>query len=204
MVVTMAKRKLLDLIPFAGCAHEFSWPRRWPDGEYYQVCLLCGAEYRYDWKKMRRTERITAETPLPQPRFITADKKKPTWSPRARRLRVDYELKYRARGSAQWYSGAMQNISQSGVLFHGPDAISGETVEMIFEMPKEIAGQQGRKVLCNGTVVRSQSLVNNQFSYAVSISYYRFLHHEREDRHVQHPKPPTHVVAEAEPHRESQ
>ncbi len=200
----MAKRKLLDLIPFAGCAHEFSWPRRWPDGEYYQVCLLCGAEYRYDWKRMRRTERITGDSVLPEHRFVLADKKKPSWSPRARRLKVDYELKYRARGAAQWNNGTMQNISQSGVLFHGPDAVTGDAIEMIFEMPKEIAGQEGRKVLCNGNVVRSHSAADGQFSYAVSISYYRFLHHGREERHVQHPKPPSQCAAQAEHKRESQ
>ncbi len=199
----MAKRKLLDLIPFAGCAHEFSWPRRWPDGQYYQVCLLCGAEYRYDWKSMRRTERITVESELPQHRFVVTDKKKPTWSPRARRLKLDYEVKYRARGAAQWNSGMMQNISQSGVLFHGPDAVAGEAIEMIFEMPKEIAGQEGRKVLCNGNVVRSHAGTNGEFSYAVSISYYRFLHHEREDRHAAHTKPPATCAADAEARRES-
>ncbi len=200
----MAKRKLLDFIPFGGCAHEFSWPRRWPDGEYYQVCLLCGAEYRYDWISMRRTERITAESVLLQHRFVPADRKKPTWSPRARRLKVGYELKYRARGSAQWNSGTMQNISQSGVLFHGPDAVPGDAIEMIFEMPKEIAGQEGRKVVCNGNVVRSHSSADGQFTYAVSISYYRFLHHGRENWHVQRPKPPGPCDADADPEPKSQ
>ncbi len=26
-----------------------------PDGTYYQVCINCGAEYGYDWERMRRT-----------------------------------------------------------------------------------------------------------------------------------------------------
>jgi hypothetical protein len=29
-----------------------------PDGTYYQVCVHCGAEYGYDWERMRRTEAI--------------------------------------------------------------------------------------------------------------------------------------------------
>jgi hypothetical protein len=178
----MPRRKLLDLIPFAGCAHEFSWPRRWPDGEYYQVCLLCGAEYRYDWKTMRRTERLAVESAARQRRFDLTDRKKPTWSPRARRLRLAIELKYRSRGSVLWHSGAIQNISQSGVLFQGSGAISGDDVEMIFEMPKEIAGQEGRNVLCSGCVVRAPAPgASPPFSYAVSISYYRFLARERDD-----------------------
>jgi len=51
--------RLLDLFRLGRCSHEFSWPRRWPDGEYYQVCLLCGEEYKYDWKTMSRLERVT-------------------------------------------------------------------------------------------------------------------------------------------------
>ncbi len=181
----MRKTKLLDLIPFSGCAHEFSWPRRWPDGEYYQVCLLCGAEYRYDWKTMRRTERIPTPTGGRR-QFAVAEKKKPTWSPRARRLKVQTEIKYRARGAGQWQSGTIQNISQSGVLFRGMQALAADEVEMIFEMPKEIAGQEGRNVLCSGNLVRASARpdADGRFSLAVSIRYYKFLHRERERSHV--------------------
>ncbi len=175
----MRKPKLLDLIPFAGCAHEFSWPRRWSDGDYYQVCLLCGAEYLYDWKTMRRTQRLE---PGARRRFTVAENKRPTWSPRARRLKVSAELKYRARGANAWSTGMMQNISQSGVLFHGADAVQGDDVEMIFEMPKEIAGQEGRRVLCSGAIVRAPESKDG-FAYAVSISYYRFLPRGRDERH---------------------
>lgn len=38
-----------------GCSHRFSWPMKLPDGTYYQVCVHCGAEYGYDWERMRRT-----------------------------------------------------------------------------------------------------------------------------------------------------
>ena len=43
------------------CSHEFCWPRRAADGHYYQVCLLCGAKYEYDWKSMQRMERMDSE-----------------------------------------------------------------------------------------------------------------------------------------------
>src|SRR5213592_2617350 len=43
------------------CSHEFLWPRRAADGHYYQVCLLCGAKYKYDWKSMQRIERVGSE-----------------------------------------------------------------------------------------------------------------------------------------------
>jgi len=43
------------------CSHEFLWPRRAAEGHYYQVCLLCGAKYKYDWKSMQRIERVDTE-----------------------------------------------------------------------------------------------------------------------------------------------
>ena len=46
------------------CPHDFLWPRRAADGDYYQVCRLCGAEHKYDWEHMRRkrrTERTNAK-----------------------------------------------------------------------------------------------------------------------------------------------
>jgi hypothetical protein len=36
-----------------GCSHRFSWPLKRSDGTYYQVCVHCGAEYGYDWERMR-------------------------------------------------------------------------------------------------------------------------------------------------------
>jgi hypothetical protein len=43
------------------CSHEFLWPRRAADGYYYQVCLLCGDKYKYDWKAMQRMQRMDSE-----------------------------------------------------------------------------------------------------------------------------------------------
>jgi hypothetical protein len=42
------------------CRHEFSWPRSGVHGRDYQVCLLCGSTYEYDWRTMRRTRRLAA------------------------------------------------------------------------------------------------------------------------------------------------
>jgi len=40
------------------CSHRFSWPRLSGTGRHYQICLTCGAAYEYDWKRMRRTDRL--------------------------------------------------------------------------------------------------------------------------------------------------
>jgi hypothetical protein len=41
-----------------GCAHRFTWPRIDANGCHYQICLLCGTAYEYDWTMMRRTNRL--------------------------------------------------------------------------------------------------------------------------------------------------
>jgi len=41
-----------------GCAHQFTWPRIYTNGCHYQICLLCGTAYEYDWRMMRRTDRL--------------------------------------------------------------------------------------------------------------------------------------------------
>jgi len=40
------------------CSHQFSWPRLDGNGRHYQVCLICGIAYEYDWKRMRRIDRL--------------------------------------------------------------------------------------------------------------------------------------------------
>jgi hypothetical protein len=42
------------VMPFLRCSHRFSWPQTGADGQDYQVCLDCGARYRYDWNEMRQ------------------------------------------------------------------------------------------------------------------------------------------------------
>jgi hypothetical protein len=42
------------------CPHRFGWPRVDNDGRHYQICVLCGTAYEYDWKLMCRTNRPLA------------------------------------------------------------------------------------------------------------------------------------------------
>jgi hypothetical protein len=42
------------------CQHQFSWPQTGVHGQDYQVCVICGATYKYDWATMRRTGRLAA------------------------------------------------------------------------------------------------------------------------------------------------
>ncbi len=42
------------------CAHQFTWPRIDDDGRHYQICVLCGTAYEYDWETLSRTNRPLA------------------------------------------------------------------------------------------------------------------------------------------------
>lgn len=170
-------QKLLDVLMLGRCAHEFSWPRRRADGSYYQVCLLCAAEYKYDWKTMRRTERLESASPEPATKR-RAHVKKPTWVPRARRLKLDTAVRYRIKNLGTWSEGIIDNISQSGVLFHGPEQLpENALVEMVFEMPEEISGQKNSNVLCEARLIRSKEAKDTESSFglAAAILDYKFI-----------------------------
>jgi hypothetical protein len=152
-------QKIMDVLMLGRCSHEFSWPRRGADGDYYQVCLLCAAEYQYDWTTMRRTQRLEHAKPENTVRRSHTREKRPSWTPRARRLKLDLALRYRVNSTSTWYEGTIENISQTGILFNGPQPLPvNALIEMVFEMPEEISGQKNRNVVCQGRVIRSRDM----------------------------------------------
>jgi hypothetical protein len=174
-------QKILDALMLRSCSHEFSWPRRATDGHYYQVCLVCAAEYKYDWNTMRRIERVDHAAPEGGTaiRRSRSHAKKPTWVPRARRLKLETPLRYRVKNLGSWFEGTIDNLSQSGVLLHGPQHLPENTlVEMVFEMPEEISGQKNSSVLCQGRITRSKEAKDTEegLGMAASILDYKFLH----------------------------
>ncbi len=179
----------MDVLMLGRCSHEFSWPRRGTDGEYYQVCLICAAEYKYDWTTMRRTQRVEHTKPETTVRRSHSREKRPTWVPRARRLKLDIPLRYRVNRASTWHEGIIENISQSGVLFNGPQQLPvNALIEMVFEMPEEISGQKNSNVVCQGRVMRAKDKPEKDApakdveqgeensGLAASIVDYKFIH----------------------------
>ena len=182
----MARNLLRLLSP--KCPHEFGWPRKAGDGEYYQVCVNCGAEYQYDWPSMRRLgKRPNAAEHTNAGHGSESVTRKRSWSPRARRLKSPIPVQLRPLGEIDYRTGTIGNISQSGLFVTSEYYPANHTVlEMIFEMPIEISGQRNSKVLCVGKVVRvaTQSDSNLVQGFAVSMVDYHFLH-EQERRQTQ-------------------
>lgn len=163
------------------CRHQFSWPRRAENGDYYQVCVHCGTEYRYDWSKMRRTEQVSVEE-----RAAASEKKVPirrcgkktAWTPRERRLRHQVTVQFRVVGSKMWHEGTTENISKSGILFQSDETFQeGVGLELVFEMPKELTGDEPAPVLCKCTVARVTSPQKEPTTYqiACSVADYEFM-----------------------------
>ena len=131
---------------------------------------------------MRRGEKV--DEPIADTTSVRrrSGQKQPTWMPRARRLRSSIPLRYRGKNLHTWYEGQIQNISQSGVLFNGPQQLPANAlVELIFEMPEEISGQKNSNVLCQGRLIRIKDALDNvedAFGLAASILDYKFLHND--------------------------
>ena len=151
------------------CSHQFAWPRRTSDGTVYQVCLICGDCFRYDWNTMTRGERIDV---APETAIIP----RLTWKTRSRRIRWEKPLLYRESGSTEWVNGTVENISESGISFTGGQLVTaGIELEMIFVMPHEITGQPNSRVLCRADVARVAAAKPGKFVLAVMMSGYSFL-----------------------------
>ncbi len=172
---------LLQRIWFS-CRHQFSWPRRSDNGDYYQVCLECGVKYSYDWHAMRRTARLD-ETEASASALGRKPMRKCSgkngWHPRERRLRTQVPVQFRVKGATgEWRTAQSENISRSGLLF----SVEGETpatatdIELVFLMPAEICGTDPADVLCQARVVRvSESSRHQRTRVAAAISDYVFL-----------------------------
>ncbi len=163
------------------CRHQFSWPRRADNGDYYQVCVHCGTEYRYDWGKMRRVEPVSIEERAAAAEAKTSLRrcgKKTAWTPRERRLKHIVTVQFRVVGSKMWHEGTTENISKSGVLFQSEDSFQeGVGLELVFEMPKELTGDEAAPVLCKCSVARVTVSQKEATVYhiACSVKDYEFL-----------------------------
>lgn len=171
----------------SACRHRFSWPRRGDSGDNYQVCLNCGAKYSYDWATMRRIAPLDNRPDNPEDNLDASRKSirkcgtKKAWIPRERRLRHRVSVLFRISGSGEWTEGVTENISRSGLLFRSPTPLeAGSSLELILDLPQELTGDTASRVLCEGSLLRVESIPparkKQQPSYqmACTITQYKF------------------------------
>ena len=75
--------------------------------------------------------------------------------PRAPRFTMPSWILYRPAGEIRWREGRTENISQSGVLFHGVEPVHVEMpVEIMMTLPAEVMGPASGASLGRGRIVR--------------------------------------------------
>jgi PilZ domain len=152
-------------------------------GENYQVCVHCGAKYSYDWATMRRVALLDSQ----EDEIDTSRKPmrkcgtKKAWTPRERRLRHRVSVLFCIPGSNEWIEGVTENISRSGVLLRSPSPLEvGSRLELIFEMPHELTGEDDARVVCEGSLLRVEAVPPTRkkqqpsFLLACAITQYKF------------------------------
>jgi hypothetical protein len=82
----------------------------------------------------------------------------PQYVPRAQRFLLPSWILYRPAGEVRWREGRTENISQSGVLFHGMEPIDVQIpVEVMMDLPAQLLGTPGGASLGRGRNVRHQT-----------------------------------------------
>ena len=73
----------------------------------------------------------------------------------APRFTVHLPMRYRLAGDDQWFAGALENMSRSGLLFHADQTLPAHSqIEITLTLPLELAGRPAAEVLCKAEVVR--------------------------------------------------
>ena len=187
------------------CRHQFSWPRRDENGDYYQLCVSCGMKYQYDWTRMRRLDPVDDPPKTEDPKStIRRCGRKSAWTPRERRLKHEVPVMFRVKGTQEWSEGMTENISKSGVLFRSLSTFEPHTrLELKFQMPKELTGETPAEVICQASVRRviAHAATKKQpesFNIACAVAGYDFeALNPQPPQGTEHPKAPESASSQA-------
>lgn len=152
-------QKLLDALKIKVCSHQVAWHPSVADGQDYQVCLLCAAQFEHDVPAVHRTRRAAppAVEAAIAPRRSRDHVRGASWIPRSPRLDLRSSARFRERGKLPWHPGRVENLSQSGLLLATTDELpKGSLVELVFAMPEQVSGEKPGPVLCQTSLVRSE------------------------------------------------
>ncbi len=79
----------------------------------------------------------------------------PMFAPRAQRVSLLSWILYRPAGDPRWREGRTENVSRSGVLFHGAETVDVHVpVEIMMTLPAEVAGSAAGASVGRGRIVR--------------------------------------------------
>jgi len=74
---------------------------------------------------------------------------------RAQRFPIHATMLYRIHGERDWYPGTVENISSSGLLFHGDHLLEiNSSIEVNVSLTGILAGGHGGRIVGRGKIVR--------------------------------------------------
>lgn len=74
---------------------------------------------------------------------------------RAQRFPIRATMHYRILGEGRWYVGTVDNMSSTGVLFHGERPVSVDSsIEVTVNVPGSLAAGHSSKMVSRGKIVR--------------------------------------------------
>jgi len=97
--------------------------------------------------------------------------------PRAQRFSLPSSILYRPAGEARWRQGQTENVSRSGVLFHGQEPVDIETtVEVMLDVPAGVLGKSAGASVGRGRIVRREAEPGEaRRAFAAAISNWEVL-----------------------------
>jgi hypothetical protein len=101
---------------------------------------------------------------------------------------MEMPILYRATANDPWIEGTIRNVSQSGVYFTTAASMPAtSSLEVIFTMPQEIAGQPEAKVLCRADITRRLGGKDgkDQHGLAIEILTCEYLHERQHPRRAE-------------------
>jgi hypothetical protein len=91
------------------------------------------------------------------------------------RFAVESPLLYRPTGTLNWYKGAIQNVSPSGVLFEAEKVMPVDCpIEMSFSVPAEVGSKRRIQIFCWGQVARTVMPTASDLSPSLAAKIVRY------------------------------
>ena len=82
---------------------------------------------------------------------------------------------YRRPGGPNWISGTLDNVSHSGVFFHGEHCLPVDSpVELSFTLPQEVRRKGEGNIFCWGKIARAEPSQDNASRPALAVKIERY------------------------------
>lgn len=102
---------------------------------------------------------------------------------RCKRFAIRIPVLYRSSNEPHWRSGVSQDISCTGILFRGEEALAPNSRLLLrFVVPRELAGEAPVEITCNAFVIRQEPLPHAERERSIAAAFLDFRPRYEETR----------------------